>query len=197
MYWEFIKKIFTHLFYIVMIGICAYVTSFVLWLYSKLTGRYYNTFSFWDQIFVQSGYYFPEWFEMYIVTFNIPYLLYIIVCCWGELTHVIYLSFKCVVYFDENHFNYLYQQMLFKARWKDVQYYDTWFFYRDIVWKLNRALFNNEAYIIDNFKYICPVVAFKHISLRNIIILPDNLDTLMVYGAVLFLLSTIISLFML
>jgi NADH-quinone oxidoreductase subunit L len=174
----------------------TYAIIFLCWAVDKTLGLNIEIWKDWDRVFYQSGKYSENWFTRYLITFNIPYIIYIISGCFGEFCAYYYYTWKTFFFFDQNYPLYRHHFGLLLARWHHIQYSTTYWFYVDLNTKLNQTIFNNNWSFRQNFTIICPHYWLKDSRIASFISSLDNLNNLMILGSVLFVLSTIISLFM-
>lgn len=166
--------------------------------------NYYNTyFSAWDLYLYTNGRYHENWFIHYILTFNLPYLFYMLFNCWSPLLNYCLASLLLIWDFDKYHFFYEQSFSIFVSTWNNNSYGDTFIFYNlaeirffKFLAGINATFFTFDVslFSVKNFfKMFCPHNFF---SLFNFYFFNDY-NTLMVVAGGLFLLSSVLSLFLL
>jgi len=166
--------------------------------------NYYNTYlSSWDLYLYTDGRYHENWFLHYIFTFNLPYLFYILFNCWEPLINYFISSLLLLWDFDKYHTYYTQAFSLFVRTWNLNSYGDTFMFYNLIEIRFFQFLHDIKIsfFLVDAttvslkniIKNLCP-----HIFLAKFnFFFFNDYNTLMVVAGGLFLLSSVLSLFLL
>ena len=196
MYKKYASKIFSVLEFLVKFTMWFFIFSVFVSVVNLLFPTSWLSVHF-SPIHTQTGAYEPGWFTLYMLTFNMTYLIYILFHTFFEyLTFAYYYILIC---FDfDYHTKYLMSEHRFIKKWNSKGYALTSFLYIDFnnkVWRYYTSTLN--AIGIINGVDFSPSLFMKQLNRISFVDYNNELNTLMVLGATLFVLSSLISLFML
>lgn len=199
MYKKYVLPSLTLLVKLSIAAINMYLTAFLIWFSCKMFNVLQPQMSAFDMFSDINGKYHDNCLLECIVTFNFPYLIYMLYHCW-------YLLFNCACEYillsfnlENENLNYIQAYVNLVKGWDSFGYTSTFVFYYELSLNARRSV-NNFASLftgVDAYHF-CPTYIYRSISSFNLgFIFNNDYNTLMVICGGLFLLSSTISLFIL
>lgn len=197
MYKKYVLRILSSVLDIIKLLIFYYFIISLILILAVCFSYYQRYLSSWDLVLYLPGYYQESWFLTYFFNFNLLYVIYMIFNCWILLLNYLIACLLLLWNFDAYETLYSHSYNSFINGWNSYAFTDTLLFYYTIEVKVQSSFNSLFSFFTGvNAYYFCPTYFFKNIKNLYQIAFVDT-NTLMIVCGGLFLLSSVLSLFLL